>query len=176
VKKLFIVTFIILLASVGIYFFLQYKLTQKIIAIHSFEQCSKVFPVLTTYPAQCKTPDGRVFTQEISSQDRYRDEIIIDFPRPQTLVESPLTITGKAKGSWFFEGSFPIELVDENGKTLGQAAAKAQGDWMTSDFVSFKGEITFVKPLVAKGKLIIKNDNPSGNSENQKEIKIPVNF
>ena len=165
-----------MLISIGIYFFLQYRLTQKIIAIHSFEQCSKVFPVLTTYPAQCKTPDGRTFTQEVSSQDKYRDEIIVDFPRPLTKVENPLTVTGKAKGMWFFEGSFPVELVDESGVSLGKTAAKAQGDWMTSDFVSFKAELNFIKSSSAKGKLIIKNDNPSGEAANQKEVTIPVDF
>ena len=107
---------------------------------------------------------------------KYRDEIIVDFPRPLTKVENPLTVTGKAKGMWFFEGSFPVELVDESGVSLGKTAAKAQGDWMTSDFVSFKAELNFIKSSSAKGKLIIKNDNPSGEAANQKEVTIPVDF
>jgi hypothetical protein len=33
--------------------------------INSFEDCAKAgYPVLQTYPAQCKTPDGRVFTED----------------------------------------------------------------------------------------------------------------
>jgi hypothetical protein len=92
-------------------------------------------------------------------------------------VTSPLIITGKARGNWYFEGSFPVVLSDENGKTLAHGTAKAQGEWMTEDFVPFKTELTFTKPAKnSKGTLIFKKDNPSGLPENDQSFEVTVNF
>lgn len=175
-QKIFIILFLIFALLVGIYIFFQYSFSQKVKNISSFDDCAKSFPILESFPEQCKTPDGRTFTKDLGNQDKYRDEIVIDFPRPQTSIVSPLAINGKAKGFWFFEGSFPVELTDESGNSLGKGVVTAQGDSQTTDFVAFKGEISFDKPSVTRGKLILRNDNPSGLPENQKEITIPVVF
>lgn len=106
----------------------------------------------------------------------YADEITVVTPSSNENVTSPLTITGKAKGMWYFEGSFPADLVDENGVSLGTVALTAKGDWMTEDFVDFEGKIEFTPPVGTTGKLIIKNDNPSGMPENDKTLEIPVKF
>mgnify|MGYP005839159459 CR=1 FL=1 len=38
--------------------------------INSFEECAKAgYPVMEIYPPQCKTPDGRIFTQEIKKKN-----------------------------------------------------------------------------------------------------------
>jgi hypothetical protein len=89
-------------------------------------------------------------------------------------ISSPLVVEGKAVGNWFFEASFPIIVTDESGNILGSSYAKAQSDWMTEDFVPFKGEITFSSKTGGKGFLIFKKDNPSGLPQYDKEIKIPV--
>ena len=35
--------------------------------INSFEECAKAgYPIMQTYPAQCKSPDGRSFTEPVS--------------------------------------------------------------------------------------------------------------
>lgn len=89
-------------------------------------------------------------------------------------ITTPLLVEGEAKGTWFFEASFPIKVTDEQGNILGASFVQAQSDWMTEDFVPFKGEISFVSPVEQKGFLILAKDNPSGLPENDKEIKIPV--
>src|SRR6185503_7556549 len=61
--------------------------------------------------------------------------IVVDKPTPGSLVKSPLTITGKARGYWYFEASFPARLLDGNGKEIAIKPAQAQGDWMTEEFV-----------------------------------------
>lgn len=33
--------------------------------INSFEECAAVYPVMESYPRQCRTPDGRHFVEEI---------------------------------------------------------------------------------------------------------------
>ncbi len=100
--------------------------------------------------------------------------IQIDYPAPNSTIVNPLTITGKAKGSWFFEATFPVKLVDENGKEITAALAHASEDWMTEDFVFFTAEMTFDAVSPGSGKLVFSKDNPSGLPENDESFELPV--
>ena len=105
------------------------------------------------------------------------EKIILDTPLPNTTVNNPLLITGKARGSWFFEASFPIYLVDAHGNMLGQGVAQAQGNWMTTDFVPFTATITFTaNPQIVgdTATLVLQKDNPSGLHENDEALRVPV--
>ncbi len=103
--------------------------------------------------------------------------ISVDAPAKNAVVSSPLTITGTARGTWYFEASAPVELRDTSGKVIAQGHVDAQGDWMTEDFVPFKVTLTFAKqPAGSTGTLVLKNDNPSGDPARQKELDIPVKF
>jgi len=103
-------------------------------------------------------------------------------PEVDITLLSPLPIAngtiieGKARGFWFFEASFPIELRDENGALLTTAIAQAEGDWMTTEYVPFRATLHFPPPASPKGTLIFKKDNPSGLPENDKSIERPVNI
>lgn len=101
--------------------------------------------------------------------------LMIDSPLSGDKLISPLTITGRAR-LWYFEGSFPIELKDDNGKTLATGQATAQGDWMTNKFVPFKAELVFKKPATTRGTLTFKKDNPSGLPANDDQVTVPVQF
>lgn len=102
------------------------------------------------------------------------EEISVATPQPNQTISSPLIVEGQARGNWFFEASFPIKLIDDQGKILGQSYARAQSDWMTENFVPFKGEINYQAAATTTGKLVLKNDNPSGLPQNDKKIEIPV--
>lgn len=93
-----------------------------------------------------------------------------------TKITSPLTITGSAPGNWFFEASFPIKLLDANGKVLAQTNAQATTDWMVSGPVTFKATLTFPKPTTSSGSIVFHNDNPSGDPARDKSFTIPVLF
>ncbi len=101
-------------------------------------------------------------------------EIEVFSPEINKIIYSPLNIEGQAIGNWFFEASFPIELIDDKGQILSQSYVQAQSDWMTENFVPFKGEISFQVAATTTGKLVLKNDNPSGLPENEKKLEIPV--
>ena len=103
-------------------------------------------------------------------------DIRVTFPMAGARVVNPLVITGEAKGSWFFEANFSAQLVDANDTALGQAVLQATGDWMTEDFVPFRGSLSFEKPLTDSGTLILMSANPSGLPEHQKELRIPIRF
>jgi len=91
-------------------------------------------------------------------------------------VTSPLTITGRARGYWYFEASFPVKLLDGDGNQLAIQPAQAQGDWMTEDFVPYSVTLTFPTPSTPTGTLILMKDNPSGLPENDDYLSIPVIF
>lgn len=102
--------------------------------------------------------------------------INVTVPKPNQTITSPLAIQGEARGTWFFEASFPIRLVDGNGNELGFTVAQAQGDWMTKNFVPFSATLTFTTPIASTGTLILQKDNPSGLLENDDKVSIPVTF
>jgi hypothetical protein len=102
--------------------------------------------------------------------------ITVTIPKANQVISSPFTVSGEAKGNWFFEASAPVEIRDANGKLLGQGPVQAEGNWMTTDFVPFKGTITFSKSSTTNGTIIFKNDNPSGLPENDRSYSIPIKF
>jgi hypothetical protein len=112
----------------------------------------------------------------ISTADLIRSEIKIAKPLANEIISSPLIIEGQAKGTWYFEASFPIKLIGENGEVIAHGIAQAQSDWMTTDFVPFKATLNFDSGSSTIGMLIFQNDNPSGLPENEKQFGIPIRF
>ncbi|KKT74127.1 MAG: hypothetical protein UY07_C0030G0004 [Parcubacteria group bacterium GW2011_GWA1_47_8] len=104
------------------------------------------------------------------------DLITVTAPLPNASVTSPLPISGEARGTWYFEASFPVKLYDANGKLLGSVAATTASDWMTENYIPFTALLTFKSPATATGTLVLEKDNPSGLPEHANEIIIPVTF
>lgn len=109
--------------------------------------------------------------------------IEVSYPQPNSLISSPLSISGKARGNWFFEATAPVVLVDWDGLIIAQGHIQTKSDWMTENFVEFEGVLEFKKPEMAgktdfgkNGALILKKDNPSGLPENDDSVEIPVRF
>ena len=109
------------------------------------------------------------------AQHRISDGLLVGI-KPNQAVLSPLLLEGSAPGNWFFEGTFPVKILDAKGKVIGTAALQAQGDWMTADRVRFSGQILFQQPKTKTGQLIFSKDNPSGLPENDKNFIVPVLF
>lgn len=111
------------------------------------------------------------------------DSIRLATPLPNQTINSPLVIKGQAKGSWFFEASFPVVLTDWDGRIIAQGVAQANpptgGDWLTTEFVPFEAKLVFTVDKNAysnKGSLILKKDNPSGLPQNDDSREIPIVF
>lgn len=148
--------------------------------IKSFGDCEEAgFPVMESQPRQCALPDGRVYAEEIEVLPVYNnasiDMIRVETPHPGGVVGKEFVVTGEARGNWYFEASFPIEIQTEDGNVLGGSYATAQGDWMTNDFVAFQSEIIDL-PSAFRGPawLILRKDNPSGLPENDASVWIPI--
>lgn len=104
------------------------------------------------------------------------DRIRVREPAPNTVVHSPLTVRGDARGTWYFEASFPVRLLDANGHVLAQAPAQAEGEWMTESYVPFSVTLTFQAPAPGPGTLVLEKDNPSGLPEHAAELRVPLRF
>jgi len=104
------------------------------------------------------------------------DRIELRTPLPDAIIQSPLTLEGRARGSWFFEASFPVYLLDAGGDTIAVIPATAQGQWMTQEFVPFKATLSFTPPASTTGTLVLAKDNPSGLPEHAAELRVPIRF
>ncbi len=103
--------------------------------------------------------------------------IQVTAPVINSILTSPLTITGRARGPWYFEASFPIELKVSNGTVIAKTVAQAQGNWMTANWVSFTATLSYPpQPTGSTGSLVLKKDNPSGEPQNDMSLVIPVQF
>lgn len=122
-------------------------------------------------------PVGSAATSSPGSAAAEADLISADSPQPNATVASPFTVSGQARGTWYFEGSFPYQLLDSSGNVLAQGPVQAQGEWTTTDFVPFLATITFpAQPSGSTGVLVLKKDNPSGDLTRDAELDIPVQF
>lgn len=143
----------------------------------NFDDCqARGYPIQESYPAKCLTPDGQSFTQEIGNEMDKSDLIRSDNPRSNQVISSPLEIRGQARGSWFFEASFSAKLVDADNKVLAEVPITSEGEWMTNEFVPFKGTMNFDDSKSGVGTLILQKANASGLPENDDELRIPVQF
>lgn len=104
------------------------------------------------------------------------DKIIVSNIVWGSVIKSPVSIQGQARGMWFFEASFPIEVRDEEGNVLGSGIATAEDEWMTENFVPFSAQISFSADGKTNGFLALIKDNPSGEPEFDDELLIPVSF
>jgi hypothetical protein len=127
----------------------------------------------TETPGATTTPSA---TPTATSTNSLSDRIVVTSPTANALVTSPLVVTGKARGTWYFEASFPVKVLDANGKVLAAVPAQAQGEWMTTEFVPFTVSVPFATSTTATGTLVLQKDNPSGLPENEAELRIPIRF
>lgn len=129
--------------------------------------------ILFLIPAPTKAP-----TTDSGNISEKADLIVVDSLSAGDQIASPLVVTGKARGTWYFEATFPIEVQDASGNVIGQGYAQAQGEWMTNDFVPFQSiTLTFApQPAGSSGTLVLRKDNPSALPENDDSLIIPIVF
>lgn len=114
-------------------------------------------------------------TKEVTLTSEKGIVIYITKPDPNAIVGSPMEITGRAPGNWFFEASAPVTLTNWDGLIIAESYIQAEGEWMTTDYVPFKGTITFTEGnLYNRGFLIFKKDNASGLPEHDDSVEIMI--
>jgi len=101
-------------------------------------------------------------------------DIAVFLPQAGQMVKSPATIEGEVRGTWFFEAVLPIEIRNNAGQKIAVGYVQATDDWMTENFIPFRGEIEFDISATTSANLIFRKANPSDLPENDQEFKVPV--
>ncbi len=102
-----------------------------------------------------------------------KDLIFVTDPSPNEKISKQFKLLGQAKGFWYFEASFPVEVYDSNNNLIFQTFAKAQSDWMTEDFVPFVSDINIAN-YQGEIKVVLKRDNPSGDTKNDANLSFKL--
>ena len=130
----------------------------------------------TTAPVDQVVPEKEVTEEEEVEEEAAEDMIRVTKPQPNDEVGGTLEVAGEAHGYWFFEADFPVTVTDKNGNELVSGFAVAEGDWMTEDFVPFKGSLDISEITVEEGFVVFERDNPSDLRENDMSVSVPVRF
>ncbi len=103
------------------------------------------------------------------------DKIIVSNPYPGAVVGKKFSVLGEAAG-WYFEASFPVEVLDPSNNVLWQGPAQALSDWMTASLVAFKADVVIAGAYTGPATLILHKDNPSGEPANDASMSMPINI
>lgn len=139
-----------------------------IIAIGASVFQKRIVPTNNDYQSQDRE------TQLSSSPAQTNQNIIIDNLADGQNITLPMTVTGTVK-NWFFEGSFPVFLKDDQGNELAIALASSPVDWMTADPIPFTVTLPVVN-YTGPGTITFKKDNPSGEPQFDEEVVVNVVF
>lgn len=137
-----------------------------------------------------KSLDKKVsnLTSQLNSSNSTRNGLSVDYlseksvgvkvytPQGGSSVASTLVVMGEVPGNWSFEAIFPVELRNSADDVVAQGTAQVIGDWMTTKLVPFTVRLSWDSSESGSGTLILKKDNPSGLSENDDSVSIPVTF
>ena len=95
-------------------------------------------------------------------------------------VQGNQIITGKAPGYYFFEGSFPVTLIDINGTPFATVIAKTKEDWTVTKTAHFSIKLPETFTYTGVGSILFKKDDPSDGEAPFDPIKdqrmVPVIF
>lgn len=150
--------------------------------VSSFDECVVAgYPVQESHPRRCATPDGRVFAEELPApepvyQNASADYIRVELPTPGAVTGKEFTIRGEARGSWFFEASFPIEILDQSGEVITTVLGTPRdgAEWMTSQFVPFSAQVSLPSTYMGPATIVLIRDNASGLPEHDRSMAFPI--
>jgi|SRR3989338_4559422 len=100
--------------------------------------------------------------------------VVVTSPKPDAVVGDTFVVSGQAPGTWYFEASFPIKIVDKDNNFIGQGIAQAQGEWMTVEQVTFTATVVLDGTYSGPATVVLLRDNPSGMPENDDSVSVPI--
>ena len=126
-KVLLVVGALIVLSVFGLAFVVvkMYGPSEHRPEVFSFVECVNAgYPVFETHPRQCRTPNGRTYAEEVREEITYHnasaDVIVVELPFPGAVTGKTFSVTGHARGNWFFEASFPVRVISATGASAGR--------------------------------------------------------
>ncbi|MBI5457907.1 hypothetical protein HY971_04255 [Candidatus Kaiserbacteria bacterium] len=125
-------------------------------------------PARVEAPTATSTPAVATSTQPLSAR------VVVTSPKANATVGNIFVVSGSAPGPWYFEASFPIKIVDKVNNFIGRGIAQAQGEWMTTDQVTFTATVTLDGTYSGPATVVLLRDNPSGMPENDDSVSVPI--
>jgi len=101
--------------------------------------------------------------------------LVVNIPKPNSVIVSPMHVQGSAKSMWFFEGSFPVRIEDDEGNILGQGSVSPSLDSMKKKMVPYVADVVFERGDKVKGFVVLTKDDLGGLLKVESR-KIPVLF
>ncbi len=168
---------VVLLVMVSFWYVFIGKKEKAEVQVVSFETCVEAgYAVMESYPRQCRTPEGLTYAEEIMPDATYNNTsaeyIVVDLPYPGAVTGKEFKVTGKAR-AFYFEGSFPVEVLDKDGNRLFIGPAQAKGEWMVDAFVPFEIDVKVPESYIGPATLVLHKDNPSDMREFDASMSFP---
>jgi hypothetical protein len=129
--------------------------------------------VATSTPTSATTSDQAVVPRDVLDGP-LRDRVVLRTPSQNTTVGNTFVVSGSAPGNWFFEADFPLQVRDREGNVIARTFASAEGEWMTTELVSFSATVHVDAPYSGQATLILLKNNPSGLPEHDDALEIPI--
>lgn len=114
-------------------------------------------------------------SQHIFDAKKLNKLVVMTFPEKGDSIESPVKISGRVSGRWFFDGTLIGRITDTDGNILGQGPLIAEDDWTTEKNVNFEGIIPF-STSKSKGGYVIVGTDDLESSGDIPAYKIPILF
>lgn len=145
---------------------------------HSFAECvAQGYPIQESQPRRCQAGKiAFVDNAEPGLVGGANVPVVVEALPANVFIASPTTVHGKALGSWFFEASFPVHVLDSQGNVIAETQAHADADWQTAGYVPFTVTLTFTAPQTNNGFVEFAKDNPSGLPDLDASVRVPVRF
>ena len=113
-KKIISVT-VLIIVLVSLFLWWDYKDSQEsgpVITVTDFDECAaQGYPVMESYPRQCRTPNGRLFVEDIGNELEKTDLIRVSKPRPNELVIVPSRLKGRPGDIGFLRLTFLLRYL-----------------------------------------------------------------
>lgn len=126
--------------------------------------------------------ENNPIVQDVESIQEVQNNQASEFPtiniEAGQVIESPLKIKVNSEGKWGgFEGELgTIELFDQQNNTIGLCILSTTENWMVKGPVNYNCDLEFNVSTSGDGRLVIKNNNPTGDIEFDKSFVIPVQY
>lgn len=159
IKNIVLILSIVLLSVIMILF--AYISKDKDLCCR-YELCSQITNL-------CKDQPMVLYKTSEKGVKLYMDDI-----QENAIVEKGTKLTGEITGSWFFEGEFPIRIINEDMEILETLTARATESWTTSELVPFEFNLDSNIEDTTNIILRFEKSNPSGLKENDDYIDFPI--
>lgn len=142
-------------------------------------QNSQIATLTTQLNKACR-PDQQPSTNPECAGYAYQSAkgvtVLVFSPAKDASVANPVAVVGEVPGSWSFEAQFPVQLKNSKNETVAQGTARVLGNWQTTALVPFSAQLTYTAAQTGNGTIVLQKDNPSGLSQNDDSVTIPVHF